>query len=236
MMTNWRQCGLRVYKGKILGVGDWAPAFDELTVRQLRRMLLDPAHRTTPGNARVHLLPGIATCAECGGPFTTKIVTQKGRPKRTRYMCSQCGIYRTIDPIDLYVTSYVKRLLRQYKSAPDPGADPAAEDQVAELKERIAATIERFTGSDSISDDQLEDILRGLNQRLAAAEARAMPPRPLAPVLAGLTGEAPTVDFDSLPLERKRAVIDRLVTVKIHRSLRGRRGFRPDSVTVERRR
>jgi site-specific DNA recombinase len=236
MMTNWRQCGYRVYRGQIVGEGNWQPAFDEATVRQLRQLLLDPSRRTTPGNGRVHLLPGVATCGDCGGAITTKIVTQKGRPKRTRYQCPACGIYRTMAPIDLYVTAYVKRLLRQYQPEPDPGADPAAELEVTQIRARIDSTIERFTGSDALSADQLEEILRGLNARLAEAEARAVPPRPLAPVLDGLTGEAPAVDFDALTLDRKRAVIDRLVTVQIHRSVRGRRGFDPETVTVERRR
>lgn len=236
MMTNWRLAGIRVYKGEIVGRGDWEPSLPELLVRQLRRLILDPNRRISTTNVRKNLLTGLALCAGgCNGTVAAKVVVQKDRPPRPRYLCTDCGIYRSQEPIDLYVETYLKQLLRQYKPTPDPGADPAAEQEAAEIKERIASTIERFTSSDAVSAQQLEEILRGLNRRLAQAEARALPPRPMAPILAGLTGEDPEIGWDALPLDRKRAVIDALVTVKIHRTLRGKRGFAPESVEISRR-
>lgn len=232
MMWNPRLAGIRVHKGQAIGKGDWEHALDELTYQRLRSLLTDPIRRTSPGNVRKNLLTGLALCGECKDTVSVKIVSQAGRPKRARYWCRPCGLWRTKDPVDLYVNRYMARLMATYKPAPVRVGDVDAHRQVEDLRTRIANAIERFTDSESMTEEQLEDLLRALNRRLAAAEARLVP---RSRVLDGLTGANPLERWGSLELERKRAVIDLLVTVTLHRGNRGSRLFDPASVQIDRR-
>lgn len=233
MMVNPRLAGVRVYKGRTVGTGDWQPAIDMVTHRQLVRLLENDARRTSPGNVRKNLLPGIARCVE-GHPFSVKDQRRKGRPNTPRYWDKACGIYRTLAPVDRYVEDVIIEMLHSYQPAPMPNVDPDAERKVEELRERIAKTVEHFATSDAMTEAQLEATLRVLNRRLREAELKAVPAAAPA-VLRGLTGPAPDEAWGELPLARKRAVIDALVTVRLHRSPRGSRKFSVDTVQIERR-
>jgi len=237
MLTNPRQYGIRRHKGQVVGKGTWEPSLDELTVKRLQRLLADPARRTSPGPGRKHLLRGIALCPECGGTFTTHSSRRLHEEIQHRYMCEACGLHRKLQPIDLYVDAYMKRLLRNYEPTPDPGIDQAALDRVEEIRARIDETIERYaeSGPEAMTYVQYEATLRALNRRLGDAEKAATPPPPKSLILDGLTGEDPARLWDHLSLDRKRAIISLLVTVTLLRVGPGRKRFDPATVIIERR-
>lgn len=237
MLTNPRQHGARLYKGALLRQGTWEIALDELTVSRLRRLLLDPTRQTSPGGARKYVLTSLARCATCPDRFTAHSSKKADEPTEFRYWCKTCGIHRKLEPIELYVEAYMKRLLRNYKPTPDPTVDPAANDLVDELRARIDELIERYaeSGPQAMTYQQYEATLRVLNRRLGEAEAAATPPPAPSLMLDGLIGENPRYPWDTLPLDRKRAVVNLLVEVTILRVRPGRRPFDPDSVVIERR-
>lgn len=234
MMKRPRLVGIRVYKGKRFR-GNWEPALDDLTFRQLERLFEDASRRTSPSNVRKSLLAGLAVCGECGRPIASKTSSQKGAEPRRMYWCERCGLLRFSPPVNLYVERYVKQLLRQYQPVPDPTEDPKAIAEAGRLRAQIDAEIARYTDSDALTGDQLELILRGLNRRLQDAERRATPPRPRSKMLDGLTGEDPSVLWDVLDLHRRRAVIGLLVNVRILRAVRSPARFDPATVQIERR-
>jgi site-specific DNA recombinase len=84
----------------------------------------------------------------------------------------------------------------------------------------------------ALTDSQLRTMTERLRQRLGEVEAR-MTASSRAPVLAGLAGAADVAaKWAALPLDRRRAVVDALMTVTILPTGRGR-GFDRDSVRVE---
>ena len=107
----------------------WPAIVDEPTFYAARRILLDPARRTTrPGKAK-HLLSLLATCAVCGGKLTVTYRLREG--KRPAYACRERNCV-AIDQEDLdsYVTAAVLAVLakpRTWKRLVAAGAQGNAE-------------------------------------------------------------------------------------------------------------
>lgn len=234
LMANPRLDGTRIYKGEIVGKGDWQPALSEGTARQLRDLLTDPLRRTSPGNVARNLLTGIARCGLCDRTVSIKIVSQTGRPKRARYWCEPCGLWRTKDPVDEYVSGYVVGLLETLGDEPDPGIDQVAVARVEKLRKRISATRAAFVADDTMAPDDLLKVLRPMNERLRQEEASLTPSRRPA-ILRHASGPGATDAWATLPLDRKRAIIGELVDVRLLRGKRGSSVFEPASVVITRR-
>lgn len=65
VLVNPRNTGLRSYKGEPIGEAAWPAIINEDDHKALVQILTNPARRTTPGNAREHLLSGFLHCGEC---------------------------------------------------------------------------------------------------------------------------------------------------------------------------
>lgn len=234
MMINPRLAGVRVHKGETLGQGDWQPAITEATHRQLLDLLTNPARRTSPGNVTRNLLTGLAACGLCDRPVSVKIVSQTGRPKRARYWCQPCGMWRTMLPIDQYVSGYVVGLLETISDEPDPGIDQVAAASVEKLRERIKATRAAFADDDAMTPDDLLKVLRPMNERLRREEAALTPSR-RPRILQAAAGPDAAETWTTLSLDRKRAIIRELIDVRVMRAPRGSYVFDPASVVITRR-
>jgi DNA invertase Pin-like site-specific DNA recombinase len=234
MMINPRLAGIRVHKGELLGKGDWQAALDEVTHRQLIDLLTNPDRRTSPGNVTRNLLTGLAACGLCDRPVSVKIVSQTGRPKRARYWCQPCGMWRTMKPIDEYVSGYIVGRLETMRDEPDPGIDQVAAASIERLRERIKATRAAFAADDTMSPDDLLKVLRPMNERLRREETALTPSR-RPKVLKAATGPGAADVWAALPLDRKRAIIRELFDVRLMRAPRGSSVFDPASVIITRR-
>lgn len=234
MLTNWRQCGLRVCNGEIMGTAEWQPALDEAVVRQLRDLLLDPDRLTRPTTATRHLLTGLARCGECDRPVTIKIMKRANEPRYINYRCAPCRLSRGSEPVNEYVNGFIVGLLENLDVQPDPGVDPIAVQTAEKLRRRIDDTQQAFDDDDTMTPGDLLKVLRPLKARLRVAEAAIRPPR-RSKILKAATGSTAAANWATLPISRRRAIIDELVEIRLMRGRVGDRRFRPESVLITRR-
>lgn len=119
IMLRPRNYGASVYKGEVVGVGQWETLIDEATWRAVREIITDPNRKKNHSNRGKHLLGGIMLCGRCladGERYTARssATSYKGT-RRTYYVCSK----RThnairIEPTDDLVTQLVlARLSRE---------------------------------------------------------------------------------------------------------------------------
>jgi site-specific DNA recombinase len=249
--------GARTHHGEISKADAWPAIVDDETWHGLQALwqtnrethadLLGPDPATA--NARKWLLPGITRCAVCGGVMQSAWggATPR-RPERKRvYRCRdrKC-VTRDAAALDLYVT---EAAIARLETVDITGlvVDDVEPDSVDGMRARLA---EIEATLDGIADRLLAGTLTdGMAHRLtvkaeteqaalqaavrdaeaAAAEAQRRPLR----LLDGLTGPDAREIWETLPLDRQRAVIDLLLDVRVTKArYRGERAT-PAAVTIE---
>lgn len=231
MLANPRIGGYRTRKGKVIGRATWPAAVSEEKWQQLKALFSDASRNSGGATGRVNLLTGLARCGECDRPMGVSNSVSKAQGPRRRYHCSPCGLYRAIQPVDIYVTAVVVRMLEEYHESPEM-VDPEVLRTVEEIRERIKQTQIEFAEDDTVTPQALREILRHQQGRLAAEEKKLVPSRRHR-VVDGITGAEAAEAWKGLTLARKRAIIDALVEVRILRSPVGRKPFDPATVEVE---
>ena len=249
VLSNPRNAGLRAYHGEIHGPAAWPAIVPEETWRAALAVLAEPARRTGgAGPAGLQLLTGIAYCgaAECeltvqGGGATHKKPIYRCRSVREqadRPTVPVAGphVSRLAEPADKFVTNVViARLSRP--DARDLLVDherpdvPQLRDQATALRARLDGLATEFADGD-LTPSQLRTATERLRTRITDIEAQLAD--------AGRTdllGPLVTADdvrdtWTALNLDRKRAVINTLMTVRLHPVGRGSRTFRPETVEI----
>jgi len=232
LVLRERNVGLRVYRGEVVGSGDWPPILDRALWEQVRAVLSDPRRRTSTSSAAVHLLSGLARCGLCGGPMRAAM-----NRKVPSYRCADRScVSRNRADLDALVTAVVIERL----SRPDvvvllaPADDKAkkAAGEVAELRARLDNAADDFADG-TLDREQFHRITERLRPRLDAAQARARVVDS-SPLLEGLVNTEDVVGvWDRLGLSRRRGIVDLLLTVHVLRTQPGARTFDPDCVRVE---
>lgn len=230
-----RNAGLMEHRGQIVGKASWPAIVPETLWRRACGILSDPARTTTTGNTVKYLGSGIYRC-HCGAVVRAH-TTSGGSPGRRRklksYVCSEHRhLGRNVSEVDALVREFVIERLSSDEAvgllAADTGEDTTGlEEQAKQLDEELddlaaahgrdELTLSQLTTASAFKRKRLEK----LRQQIAAAGRRS--------VLAGLVG-VPDVAaaWDALHLDRQRAVVDRLFTVELWRSTRGRpKGWQP---------
>lgn len=232
LVQRERNVGLRVHRGEVIGEGTWDPILARGLWEQARAVLRDPARRTSTGSAAAHLLSGIARCGVCGGPIRAGMNRQI-----PSYRCaSNSCVSRNRADVDAYVEATVLSRLAMPDAAqlftPEQNEDQKdASAEAAEYRSRLDTAADQFADG-KIDAIQFERVTARLRPRLAAAESRIKMVDPT-PLLEGLAG-VPNVEaaWNSMALTRRRAIVDLLVTITIHRTRQGARVFEPDSVAI----
>jgi site-specific DNA recombinase len=146
-----RNAGILVYRGKESGTAAWPPIVDELTWRQMRAILADPARRTSQSNRVSSLGSGLYLCGICSAPM--KISTSGQGAKVRGYRCSDHNhLTQAAAPLDEYVTRRLSAILahpgfidsivrgmQEPAGAVDGDRIKAANARLAELGEMFAA-------------------------------------------------------------------------------------------------
>lgn len=94
LLRSARIAGIREHQGVVAAKAVWPAIIDVDTSRRLRRLLDDPARRTSPDtNVRSYLLPGFVFCGYCAMKgksvaMVARPVIRKGHRYR-RYFCSK---------------------------------------------------------------------------------------------------------------------------------------------------
>lgn len=238
-------------RSEIVGPAVWLPALDgdrdkaEEMWRACKTVLENPARRTTTGNGRVWLLSGLARCW-CGSTVrgsTTGVGGRKkalegGKTHRPAYRCYAVPSHVIRDTNAL--NRHIEYLARARLARPDaaelhlkqvhdsaPREDMAAQAQMLRIKlDSIAADY----AQDLITRDQMLNMTAGTRERLNTVTGR-MAGRASMSVLAALPlGDPEAIEklWPTMHLDRRRQVVDALMTIVIQKARRGRPpGFRP---------
>lgn len=233
VVTRDRNAALRVHNGAVIGDAAWKPILDVATLERVKAILHDPARRTSTGSAAKHLLSGIGMCGVCGAPV--RATMNRGVPS---YKCSAAShVTRKRADVDEYVTGIVVGVLGRPDTlglfAPRKAAHLDAANEVRDLRQRLDDVADAYADG-KIGTGQLARITARIKPRLEDAERRARQIVDGTPLLDGITGLGVDVPaaWQALPLSRKRAVVQLLMTVTIDRAAQGARTFDPATVRV----
>jgi site-specific DNA recombinase len=227
-----RNAGIRVHQGREIGPGNWEPIFDADTLRRLQALLKDPARKVTTGNAYHYLLTGIAKCGKCGrGVRVLVYPSRRGKPeKRRAYVCGHChGISRNMESVDRMIIRLVTERLAKpdAKKIFNPEPDPALEAKAESLRAQLDVAAHLFAAGD-IDGQQLRLITADVRPQLEEVKDRL---RPVIVDLSDLATPDIAKRWDSIPLERQRAVVDLLYDITLlPRGKNAPRRFAPESV------
>ena len=213
-----RNAGLRVHQGSVVGRGDWQALWDQDSHVRLVAVLTDPARRTSPASSAVrHLLSGLARCGVCGGPMRALSGGRQGR--QPTYVCEKgYHVRRSQAAVDDLVTAVVVARLAQPDAATafataDDGAAQEAADKAAAVRARLDAAADAYAQG-SIDGLQLTRISARLRPELEQATQLARNAS-AAPDLLDLASPDIADRWQALPLARKRAAIDLLLTIEV---------------------
>lgn len=243
LLVQARLAGLREYHGEIIGRAAWPEIVSEDTWRAVAAILTDPSRRKGNTNVRRWLLTGLALCGVCGTPMRSATASSRNGSRRSIYRCPTTGTgerhpARMCQPVDELVSSVVIARLSQ------PDAVRLLADGREDAKER--RSLLREAEALRVRRQQLEDDHYLHGKVTAAAFARlsaAIDKRTVeidsrlaetgrAESLTGLAGARDVQKvWDSLPLSRRRAVVDALVEIRILPGLRGK-VFDPELVEI----
>jgi hypothetical protein len=246
-------------RAHIVGPAKWAGIVDRDTWELAQLIVERPSRRTARDQTVKHLLSGIALCGICGSPC--RVISNRGYPS---YACwggpakrgTSC-VARLQAPVDDHVTeSILKRLSAEDASlmfeVSDDRRDAIAEAKVelARLEARLeefrhaAEDEDRIRAGTALSGDEWARQLRILTPMIEAARARTVA-RVVPPLIqqgldapdkwAWWYGDADDPDDEGLPVADRRAVVQFLVTVTIHKSpfKNGVRGFHPELIEID---
>ena len=233
-----RNAALRSYHGEVVGAADWPAIVPEQVWRGVKGKLTDPA-RLTPGAGftapRKYLLSGVALCSECGHPVSGIADTKKtGRPA---YVCKRRGclaVRRSVADVDGWVRGHILVALARdldvlmQRKGVDTTALLARLTECEAEKDQAAAMVH----AKQITLSQLAIINADFDREISEINA-AMRDADKAAVLDPFVGVSDVAAlFDSLPLDRQRAVIRLLCSVVIRPGQAPRRPFDKTLVTV----
>jgi site-specific DNA recombinase len=246
ILTKPSVAGLMTYKGQlkqapwgsILDSGIWGAILDRDTWEALCAKLNDPSRRIdNQSNEPSYLLSGWGLCGVCNNGQT---IRASGRRDNPCYACHDgYHLKRKIRFVDAWVERNVTAYLSRHGmdiGKPDPRPDidrPALQAEAKKLRTRKASQI-RMHALGEIDDADLSAGLRIIRDRLRVVEAQlaqSSEPDPI-PEFRGRHSATREI-WQSLSLARKRAILQKLVTVTIlPTASRGKAPFDPASVRI----
>jgi site-specific DNA recombinase len=244
VLLRARNAGLIEHEDEVVGRGQWASIVPEETWRACREILLNPDRRKALGTARVWLGSNLYRCW-CGQPVGVgtspngaRRAQETGRRKIAVYRCKAVETHfsRHAEAVDRYISDLaIERLSREDAVdllLPPPRVEPV-EDLTATANALRAKldSISADYAADLITRAQMLTMTASTRERLGQVEARAAA-RADVSVLASLPLGTPQIaeQWEGYHLDKRRAIIDALMTVTIQKSRRGRpKGFKPGS-------
>jgi site-specific DNA recombinase len=225
VLLRRRNAGRRVHLRADIGAGNWEAILDPDTHARLVAVLRDPDRRTNAGAPRSkYLLSGVARCGRCPEPGTPLRVLA---PKKgaAAYVCPECFLRRNRRRVDDLVTAVVVGRLAKpdavavlMQATGDDADVKRLTNRRDELRAKLINTQDDYI-EDRITEQQRNHTTATLRPKLEKVEAD------LRTALGAATGAPELVDLcrediaevwgNEVPLERKRAVIAALVTIRV---------------------
>lgn len=184
MLVRPRNAGIIVYKGKESGAAPWRPIVDELTWRQMRAVLADPARRSAQNNRVNSLGSGLYLCGKCGAPM--RMGTSGEGAKVRGYRCSaHHHLTQAAAPLDDLVIRRLGHLVTRPEvlalaATPEDRRDGREQDRVDAANARLAELGELFAAGE-IDGRSLASATEKLRGQIAEAE-RAMAGASMEPI------------------------------------------------------
>jgi len=251
MLMNPAYVGKRVFRGEVIGDGEWEPISDdpefEARFYRVQKILKDPTRLKHQGTRVKHLLSHLALCAPCGDHAV--LTTIKGRRGR-KYNCKETGnTSMPVDTLDAIVEEAVLTWLASdaAKEAFRPDTDQEAQRALAQarltgletqLKEaQRQATTFNDEGKPLLSVTSLAAIEAQLAPRIVEERAKveAMTSPGMPPLVRQLidSDDIEAMWDSELSLPQQRDVIRNIVTVRLNKaSGRGVRTVEPGRVEL----
>lgn len=217
VLVNPRYAGLRVYQGEVIGPAEWPALVTEDVWRATKDLLSAPGRRRGMPTGRINLLTGIALCGVCHQTIGSAV-----KYGQRVYACKRrdCfAVSRQQSAVDEWVVEHVTARLAR----PDAAAILARDDQpdVAQLRDDAAALRARLDtlavefADGELTPSQMRIATDRLKSKLAAVESQMFNANTHR-LFDGVIGAADVrAAFDSLPLDRRRAIVDALVTITV---------------------
>ena len=231
MLMNPTYAGLRTYRGKVVGPGDWSPLIDADTHHGLVAFLTDSSRRPATSFERRHMGSGVYICGKCGERM---YATVPHGSDRMTYMCRRnFHLARLGAPLDEYVEIVVLKALRgtdihlllQDGRKVDVGGLQTRRAALQARADDLAAMFAEgaIDGSQlRRGTSELRAQLAGIDNQLAELARR----NPVADLLA--PGEAVEKRWAALSPDMRGKVINELMTVTVLPTPRGVRGVAID--------
>ncbi|WJN62984.1 serine integrase [Streptomyces phage phiScoe25] len=224
VLISPRYAGIRTYNGEPVGEGDWEPVLDRETHLALVDMLGDPARRkgaVKKGRRPSSLLTALALCEVCDAPVRASAI----RGRQT-YTCRAGHGHADRAVADAEVSAATIALL----ASPDWMAliVPSGDERVDEAKAEVddlklkLKTYAQLLADDVMDVEQFTQATATARAKLKGAEellARAG----MGPMFVGLDLGTPAVagQWEGLGLDRQRAIVQGLLSVKVRRKAKG---------------
>jgi site-specific DNA recombinase len=256
LLMNERYAALREYPARRkrsdpageLYPGTWPRIVAEETWRAARYILEDEQRLKSHGETgRKWPLSGLALCGVCNDGETTVTSAQRGYDRRHKepqvQRCYKCRgktkhLMRAAEPIDALIELHViDRLSRA--DAVDLLVDhqaPQIEDlrtKAVALRARLDALAAEFAEDDQADTREFREASRRIRERLAEVEQQMTHPQRSRVLVDLVLAENPAEVWESMPLDRQRAVVSLLFKITILRGRSGNVPFDPDSVRIE---
>lgn len=246
-----KNAGVAVRDGEVVGMSTFPAIVSEDQWRAVVAILESPERRTNSRASTVrYLLSGLARCGTCGGPMGVGWVHRRNGRKVSVYKCTNTTAAgrerdgrshpaRMTERVDEYIEAVVLARLGRADVVDLFAVDRRDEVRALEAeRDTIRQNLDALADQASegnITVVQMGKVSKRLRERLDEVSTR------LASAASGsVLGEfaASGADaaswWESVSLERRRAVVDALCTVTLLPVGRGRaREFHPDTVPVE---
>jgi DNA invertase Pin-like site-specific DNA recombinase len=176
VLTSGRVAGLRSYRGKIVGDGQWPAIIDPATRDLLVARLVDSARTKRGGTGRKFTLTGLARCGLCGA--RVKVYTRPD-PARTQYSCPPpaeggCGkVGVNVKKSEAHVASLVfDRLTRTDLGDLNPAPDGSRRAEVVAALDAVGVRIVEI--GEAIGTGALSMVAGAAAERVALAEQASL--------------------------------------------------------------
>ena len=226
ILANVAYIGKRQWNAQVFDAV-WDPLVDLATFYAVKRILEDPARKTTrPGGAR-WLLSYLAVCDVCGGPLSTQ---PHGDGKGARHPLYRCWrnacVFIRVDHLDAYVTGRVLRLMSEVTFTGDDREALELRGRAAEMQARLDASAREVAGG-GMSAHAYAIIEGRLLPEIARLEKEADEmaiPLPMRGVSLG--------QWDELDIAVRREVIRAAYEIRIRKRATPGKGFDADRVIM----
>lgn len=228
--------------------GKWPRIVAEDTWRAARSLLEDERRLKSHGETgRKWLGSGLFLCGICGDGETTVTSAQRGYDRRHKVpqmqRCYKCTgpikhLMRAAEPIDdLVERAVIARLSRD--DAADLLIDQTAADaedlrsKALALRGRLDALAAEFANDDQADPREFREATRRIRERLTEVEQQMTHPQRARVLVDLILAEDPAEVWETMPLDRQRAVVSMLFKVTILKGRAGNLPFDRDTVRIE---